>query len=289
MNVPAERVAAATALGRTMGVEEEFLLVDPYSGRPVNLGAQVLANAETLPSAAPDAMLHAELLDTQVETATGVCLTSAELATHVERGRLRLAAAATLSGAQLMSSGTPVLAATAPMMSRGERFERIAHGYAGLVTDYQACGCHVHVGVPDRDTAVAVVNHLAPWLPVLLALSTNSPYESGVDTGYASWRIITQSRFPGSGLPPWFASAAAYDDQVDQLVSCGVLADRNQNRLPLGGKVAPGDAVRIPIAAPVALSNKGGSITLIDGVGKIVDGVSYTKEQASHPGWTIVF
>ena len=68
-----------------------------------------------------------------------------------------------------------------------------------------------------------------------------------------------------------------------------VLKDRNQNRLTLAGKVASGEAVRIPIAAPVQLSNKGGSITLVDSNGKIVDGVAYTKEQASKAGWSIVF
>jgi hypothetical protein len=68
-----------------------------------------------------------------------------------------------------------------------------------------------------------------------------------------------------------------------------VLADKNKNKLPLGGAIDPGAALRITVAAPMQLSNKGGSITLIDANGKVVDGVSYSHEQASTPGWTIVF
>jgi carboxylate-amine ligase len=76
---------------------------------------------------------------------------------------------------------------------------------------------------------VAVVNHLRPWLPTLLALSVNSPMHLGADSGYASWRMITQARFPGAGTPPWVGSAAAYDEQVARLVDCGALVDERQS------------------------------------------------------------
>jgi carboxylate-amine ligase len=203
-------------------------LVDPGSGEPVDGAGRVLAAASELPNAAPDATLQTELLDTQVEAATGVCRTLDELRAQVWHGRRQLAGAARDEGLWLIASGTPVLDGGPPTASTGERFSLITRTYAGIVADYQCCGCHVHVGVPDRETAVAVVNHLAPWLPTLLALSVNSVFDHGRDTGYGSWRMVTQSRFPGSGIAPWFASAAAFDRQVDQLVECGVLADRNQ-------------------------------------------------------------
>jgi carboxylate-amine ligase len=214
----------------TFGVEEEFLLVDPDSGEPVDGARRVLDRAGELPNAASDATLQTELLDTQVEAATGVCRTLGELRAQVWHGRRQLAGAARGEGLWLVASGTPVLDGGAPPAANaGERFTAIMRTYAGVVAGYQCCGCHVHVGVPDRETAVAVVNHLAPWLPTLLALSANSAFEHGRDTGYGSWRMVTQSRFPGSGITPWFASAAAYDRRVDQLVECGVLADRNQS------------------------------------------------------------
>jgi carboxylate-amine ligase len=111
----------------------------------------------------------------------------------------------------------------------GGRFAEIADRYAGVVADYQVCGCHVHIGVADRETAVAVVNHLRPWLPTLVALAGNSPFDHGRDSGYASWRILDQARFPGSGVPPWFASATAYDHQVARLAEAGALIDERMS------------------------------------------------------------
>lgn len=206
--------------GLTIGVEEEFLLVDPDSGRPVNAAERVLAR---LPE--QDPFVHAELLCTQIEATTGICRDLADLGAQLRSGRNRLAGVAAAAGVRLVASGTPVLDGEPPVPGPGERFTRIMTSYAGVVADYQCCGCHVHVGVPDRELAVAVVNHLAPWLPTLLALSANSPYERGVDTGYASWRMMMQARFPGSGIAPWFGSARDYDIAVDRLVDAGILAD----------------------------------------------------------------
>jgi carboxylate-amine ligase len=185
----------------------------------------VLERASRTAALAPGARLHAELLSTQVEASTAPCTALADLSDQLTDGRTRLSSAARAAGAVLISSGSPVLGDEPPATSPGERFTHIARTYPGVVADYQACGCHVHVGVPDRDTAVAVVNHLRPWLATLLAVSANSPFERGRDTGYASWRTVVQQRFPGSGVPPYFTSAEAYDSQVDRLVDCGVLVD----------------------------------------------------------------
>jgi carboxylate-amine ligase len=205
----------------TFGVEEEFLLADPETGGTVAAAAEVLKAAEELPA---DSALHAELLQTQVEAATRPCSDVHELAAELGRGRDRLATAARGCGLWLVPSGTAVIAGDTAI-SDGDRFTGIADRFAEIVREYQACGCHVHVAVPDLETAVAVVNHVRPWLPTLLALSANSPIHHGRDTGYASWRMIEQSRFPGAGVPPWFASAAQYTERVERLVECGVLAD----------------------------------------------------------------
>lgn len=216
-----EGVAGCPA-GVTVGVEEEFLLVDPVTGRTAPLAADVLSRVG--PAPAPGAVFQTELLAGQVETASGVCRRLPELAHQLGACRRVLAGAADQVGARLVSSGTAVLDGGVPP-SDGARFRRITDAYAGVTRDYQACGCHVHVGVPDPDTAVAVVNHLRPWLPSLLALSANSPYDRGRDSGYASWRAVQQARFPGSGVPPWFGSAREYQAALDRLVECGVLVD----------------------------------------------------------------
>lgn len=204
----------------TFGVEEEFLLADPATGRTVPAAPEVLKVARELPGGA----VHAELQQTQVEAATSPCATLGELEHQLRQGRTRLSAAAQSCGVWLVPSGTPPLGGPA-LPSDGERFAGIAGRYAEVVRDYQACGCHVHVAVPDLETAVAVCNHLRPWLPALLALSVNSPFHHGLDTGYASWRMVEQARFPGAGVPPRCRDAADHTARVRRLVDCGVIED----------------------------------------------------------------
>ena len=209
----------------TFGVEEEFLLADPETGRTVPAATEVLKAAREEPA---PGVVHAELSQTQVEAATVPCATLDELEHELMAGRARLAAAARSCGVWLLPSGTSPLGGDA-VPTDATRFAGVAARYAEVVRDYQACGCHVHVGIPDRDTAVAVCNHLRPWLPTLLALSVNSPYHHGRDTGYGSWRIVEQSRFPGAGVPPWFRDAAAHDELLARLVDSGVLVDHAQS------------------------------------------------------------
>jgi carboxylate-amine ligase len=208
----------------TFGVEEEFLLVDPATGRTVPAAAEVgKVAADELGGA-----VHMELQQTQIELASRPCSTLAELDEVLRYGRDRLAAAAAGCGVWLVASGSPALDGE-PVPSSGDRFAEIAGRYAELMRDYEACGCHVHVAVPDLDTAVAVINHVRPWLPALLALSVNSPFHRGRDTGYGSWRMIEQSRFPGAGVPPWCRDAADYTARVDRLVDSGVLIDASMS------------------------------------------------------------
>lgn len=213
----------------SVGVEEEFLIADAALGTPVPRAPEVIRTAARGPALPGGTQLKGELQASQAEAASGVCTRLSDLARQLRAGRQRLAAAAHHAGLLLLSTGTPVLPGAAATLSEGARYERIARMYAGVVADYEACGCHVHVGVPDRETAVAVVNHLRPWLPSLLALSANSPFHHARDTGYASWRTVQQSRFPGFGVPPYFSSLAAHDAQLERLVECGTLADVRQS------------------------------------------------------------
>ncbi|NKZ08871.1 YbdK family carboxylate-amine ligase, partial [Actinomadura latina] len=219
------RGVPAGAGAATVGVEEEFLLVDAVSGECVPDAGRVLAAAGAHRWAGSGGSFQPELLASQVEAATGVCRDLADLGGQLRFARARLAAAARTGGARLVASGTPVLNGRPPPPARGDRFAEIMAAYGDVVEDYQACGCHVHVGVPDREAAVAVVNHLRPWLPVLLALSVNSPFDHGRPTGYAGRRMVEMARFPGAGVPPWSASAAAWDARVAALVEAGVLVD----------------------------------------------------------------
>jgi carboxylate-amine ligase len=205
----------------TVGVEEEFLLVD-RDGTTAPLAAEVLARCGPLPGGMT---VQRELRETQLEVATGVCTSAAELRAQLILGRRALALAA--EDTRVIAAATPILGSARP--SRVEdRFGRVDDLYGELATDYEACGCHVHVAVPDKDTAVAVVNHLARWLPTLLALSVNSPIHHGRDRGYGSWRIVQQSRFPGSGIAPYCADHTRWQQELARLVDCGVLVDEKQ-------------------------------------------------------------
>ncbi|MTD53506.1 carboxylate-amine ligase [Amycolatopsis pithecellobii] len=214
--------AAAPASGLTIGVEEEFLLLDPGTGATVSRASEVLDGLAPLPDGAA---LHRELRPTQVEAATGICTDAARLRAQVVRGRQILRDAAARHGTVIAASGTPLCSGPLPPRDNEGRFGRIDAGYRGLVADYEACGTHVHVGVPGKELAVQVLNRVRPWLPALLTLSVNSPFDRGRDTGYGSWRMVLQSRFPGAGVPPPFDGFAGYEAEVARLVDCGVLID----------------------------------------------------------------
>ncbi|PRC45927.1 carboxylate--amine ligase, partial [Mycobacterium sp. ITM-2017-0098] len=204
----------------TLGVEEEFLLVDPDSGAPVALNREVAARA-----AEQDVELQLELTSCQVETATGVIDSTAELREQLVHLRRVAADSAAHAGARLLAVGLPPtlphefpITDTPRYNDIGERFGMIAH-------EQGICGCHVHVAVPDRDTAIGVSNRLRPWLPLLLALTANSAIYRNADTGHASWRSVLWARWPSAGPPPHFASAADFDGAVQMLCHTDVIRD----------------------------------------------------------------
>ncbi|MEQ7128085.1 glutamate--cysteine ligase [Actinopolymorpha sp. B11F2] len=209
----------------TVGVEEEYLLVDPVSRRPSPVAQRVLDRARATGVLPAHAELHPELVATQIEAATSPCATTEGIRKELETLRALLCRVALEEDARLVSVGHPVLFDKAPPVMAGDRFARIAELYAESVRTYQACGCHVHVGTLDRESALQVVNRLRPWLPTLLALSANSAFDRGRDTSYDSWRIILQSQFPGAGIPPHFRSVAHYEDELQRLIDAGMLVD----------------------------------------------------------------
>ncbi|ANZ25309.1 carboxylate--amine ligase [Rhodococcus sp. WB1] len=204
----------------TMGVEEELLLVDADSGRPRLSNAAVVADAR---EAGLD--LQLELSRCQVETATPVCTRIDDLRQELRVSRTVAAAAAARAGSRLLAAAVPPFDTTPPgALTDAARYRRMAEHF-GVVTDQVICGCHVHVGVPDRDVAVQVCNHLRPWLPALLALTANSSVTAGADTGYASWRHIQWGRWGSGGPPPFFRSARHYDDVVAMMLDAGTVLD----------------------------------------------------------------
>ncbi len=223
---PAGRPGVTHGLGSwppTVGVEEEFLLVDPATGSPVNLGAEVARAA-----ARAGLELDSELTPCQVETTTPILDTAEQVRASLTDMRLVAAQAARESGARLLAVGVPPIAAGGHPITDTDRYRRIADNFRHIADEQGICGTHVHVGVPDRETAVQVCNHLRPWLPTLLALSANSPIIGGVDTGYASWRSILWSRWPSAGPPPLLESAEHYDSVLADMLDSGAVIDEGQ-------------------------------------------------------------
>lgn len=196
----------------TVGVEEELFVVDDETGGLSACAAEVIAAAR---HSAHDQIDH-ELSRSQVETGSAVCGDLDALTASLTSLRRRLHAAARDCGARVLATGTHP---SSPWEHAGGvtddlAYRKLADDY-GLLTDEQVVsGCHVHVGVPDPELAIQVMNRVRLDIPVLLALSANSPFWAGVDTRYASYRTEVFHRWPTTGLPEPFASRAEYDALV---------------------------------------------------------------------------
>lgn len=212
----------------TLGVEEEYLLLDRVGGFPVS-AAEAVCTAAGLQPALSSAEVHRELLLAQLEAATPVCETLDEVGGHLLRLRLALGDAAEQAGCRLVATGAAPYSTDGPIeITDTPRYRGLYQHAPQLVDEQLINGMHVHVGVPDRATGVAVLNQLRPWLPVLVAISANSPFWRGRDTGFASWRTVVFGRWPVSGPPPAFTDASDYDRRVRALVTGGAIRDVQQ-------------------------------------------------------------
>jgi carboxylate-amine ligase len=180
----------------SIGVEEELFLVDPITGRQVNSSAAVLERVEMVEQQVAGTV-ERELHACQVELITGIC-TSAEEAILVLDG-LRHAVVST--GAGLLGSGThPSAGEGEAEITDKERYERI-RDLLGDAVATPVGGLHIHIGMPDSETAIRAFNGLRRHLPLLQALAANSPFRHGRDTGLASAREVTIRGWPRSGVP----------------------------------------------------------------------------------------
>ncbi|MCY0932244.1 glutamate--cysteine ligase [Streptomyces sp. H27-H1] len=212
----------------SVGVEEEYLLVDPATGVPVPLVEDVSRTAG-LGSVAERDEVQDELLQAQIEVATPVCWSLEEVGGHLLRLRHAVASAAEANGCRTAATGAAPLRGRLPVpVTPTPRYRRMEAEAGQLVDEHLICGMHVHVGVPDPETGVAVLNRIRSWLPALLAMSVNSPLWDGRDTGFASWRTIVFGRWPVSGPPPHFDGYSDYERRLEALVSSGLIADRAQ-------------------------------------------------------------
>lgn len=204
---------------RTVGVEEELLLIDAGSSQPAPIGPEVVEAA-----AATDQPLEYELKQEQVEIASQP---SASIPTIIEELRQLRAAAASAAnggGASIAALATSPWKGS-PQTTPDDRYARMTERFGLLARQQLTCGQHVHVAVSSRDEGVAVLDRIRGWLPVLLAVSANSPFWQGQDTDYASFRSVLWGRWPTAGPTEPFGSEAGYDQAVAELIASGAALD----------------------------------------------------------------
>lgn len=218
-SLPAAAVQSVADAGLTLGVEEELHVVDLVTRELVPRAPDILARLDA-------DHFSAELHRSVVETNTPVAATLDELRDGiVERRRTAIGVAESL-GLGLVATGTvPLVDLESLPVTPTSRYRRMLDDYQLLAREQLICGAQVHVSVPDRDEAVAVAQRVAPHLPVLLALSTSSPFWMGEDSGYASVRSLVWLRWPTAGDPGPLGSAAEFDDLVDDLLASGTITD----------------------------------------------------------------
>ncbi|MFE1440235.1 glutamate--cysteine ligase [Streptomyces sp. NPDC058739] len=206
---------------RTVGVEEELLLVDPESGEPRSMSAAVLARAGRGDDG--EQVFERELHDQMVEFATHPQEDMDALRAEIVRCRTEAARHAGELGcavAALASSPLPV----SPSIALSRRYRWMAEQY-DITARQLVCGCHVHVCVESDEEGVAVADRVRPWLSVLSALSANSPFWQGRDSGYSSYRSRVWQQWPSAGPTEPFGSADAYHRRVADMVATGALLD----------------------------------------------------------------
>ncbi len=208
--------------GRTLGVEEELQIVDAATGELVPKIEEIMSR---LPEDLKGAVSY-ELFQSVLEIKTPPCATTAEAEGRLRELRSRVGSWAAASGTALASAGThPFSRYMDQKITDQERYKRVIRTLRWVAQREVIFGQHVHVGVPGEQEAIEAHNRLAEQVPLLLALSANSPYWQGIDTGFESARVKVFETFPRAGLPPAFPDYAAFEGYVDLMVRSGSMDD----------------------------------------------------------------
>jgi glutamate---cysteine ligase / carboxylate-amine ligase len=205
----------------TIGVEEEFQIVDPHTWELRSHVSELLAAGSRLGE-----QMKREMHQSIVEVGTAICEDVPRLEHEMLMIRSELCAAADRVGLAVAASGThPFSNWIDQVISPGERYEHIVEELQQLARSLLIFGMHVHVAVPDRTTAIDIMNAARYFLPHLLALSTSSPFWMGRDTGLKSYRTTIFRRFPRTGVPERFGSWSEYENYVNLLVELHCIDD----------------------------------------------------------------
>jgi carboxylate-amine ligase len=200
----------------TLGIEEEFQIIDPETRELRSHIQQILADGKLLLKEHVKAEMHQSV----VELGTEICDDIGAARQQVVELRSELAAIAAMEGLKIASAGThPFSHWMDQLTSTDERHLTILNDMQQIARANLIWGLHVHVGIPDREEAIDVMNQARYFLPHLYALSVNSPFWLGQNTGLKAYRQMIFERFPRTGIPDAFESLSEYDDYLKMLVS----------------------------------------------------------------------
>ena len=212
-----------TSAAYTLGVEEEYMLLDPETWDLVQHIDSVLA---AVAEGEFQARIYPELMQSVIEITTPVCRTPAEVNDHLRRLRSYVAKVAEQEGCRFASAGThPFSLFERQRITAKDRYRTLVDQLQYIARRELIFGMHIHVAVDDAEKAIQVSNGLIVHLPEFLALSASSPFWRGEPTGLSSSRQMVFSAFPRSGVPPRFESYEDFAEVVGQLERTGCIAD----------------------------------------------------------------
>ena len=202
----------------TLGIEEEFAIIDPETRELRSHIQEILEYGKVILKE----QIKPEMHQSVVELGTEICQSAVDARAHVIELRSRLAELAARSGLKIASVGThPFSHWRGQLITQGERYHEIVKDMQQLARANLIFGLHVHVGIPDREVAIHVMNQARYFLPHIYALSVNSPFWVGQDTGLKGYRLKVFERFPRTGIPDAFESLSEYEDYCKLLVKTG--------------------------------------------------------------------
>jgi len=202
----------------TLGIEEEFAIIDPETRELRSHIQEILEYGKVILKE----QIKPEMHQSVVELGTEICQSVVDARAHVIELRSRLAELAARSGLKIASVGThPFSHWRDQLITQGERYREIVKDMQQLARANLIFGLHVHVGIPDRDVAIHVMNQARYFLPHIYALSVNSPFWVGQETGLKGYRLKVFERFPRTGIPDAFESLSEYEDYCKLLVKTG--------------------------------------------------------------------
>jgi glutamate---cysteine ligase / carboxylate-amine ligase len=209
---------------RTVGVEEELLLIDPATRSVSSRAPEVLGDHAGHPRPA-GGELDKELFRHQLEIRSEPSRDLDRVVGDIVAGRRTAGEAATALGLGVAVCASVPLAMDEPVISDNDRYRDMAETFGQVARRGTTCGMHVHVAIDSPEEGVRCLDRITPWLPVLLAVSANSPYDEGRDTSYASWRTQLWSTWPSAGPTEPFGSLAGYRRVCERMIASGAARD----------------------------------------------------------------